>query len=343
MKIALVELSSSHDECLYAQIKALKVQNISVHLICNEKLKDRVSIFNDITDFTFLPSKLTLLDLFRLWRKLYHFDKIIFNTASGIVIRNLLFFPFSKSTELIGIIHNTKKILTSGSQRFISRKVKKYFVLNDYLLDTIPNKPRTIKIASFYPICFPKPTVQQIKPSGDIWVCIPGQVETKRRDYLGFLDALKGFKIPPNIKFILLGKGAHKHGNGLEVRSKIEELGFSSQFRLWDDFIGTQEFNNYLYNADFILPLIHPEKESFHLYTHQITGAFNLAFGLKIPLLMHKVFKSNSDFTDTSLFYSLDNLQSIICDLQIVKSPNYQLDKWSATYQKDAYWSLLNN
>ncbi len=343
MKVALVELSSSHDECLYSQVKALKTKNVAVYLICNEKLRFRVSLFNDITEFTFLPSKLSLINVFWLWKKLSKFDKVVFNTASGIVIRQLMFFPFPKRTELIGIVHNTKKILTSGTQRFISRKVKKYFVLNDYLLDTIQNKPTNIKIASFYPICFPKPNVQQIKPKGDIWICIPGQVENKRRDYFGFLDALENVNIPHNIKFILLGKGAHSHGNGPEVRAKIERLGLSSQFKLWDKFIETQEFNNYLYNSDFILPLVHPEQESFQLYTYQITGAFNLAFGLKIPMLMHEVFSLNTDFRDTSLFYSLENLSSLIRDLPTVKSPNYQLDKWDSTYQSKAYWNLLNN
>ena len=343
MKVALVELSSSHDECLYTQVIALRSKQARITMICNQELERRISTYDGVDDFIFVKSKLSFRDTFKLWLKLHQFDKVVFNTATGKAIRRLMLFPFPKSTELIGIAHNTKKLSNSLFQKFISRKIRKYFLLNDYLLDTIVSKPASLQIKTFYPILFPDQTVENTKQNGETWICIPGRIENRRRDYLGLLNALKGVRLPDGLKFIFLGGGAHNHGDGPEIRSKVRELGLDSHFKTWDHFVETKEFHNYLYNSDFIMPLIHPGHVSFDLYTYQITGAFNLAFGLKKPLLMHESFSKYEDFRDTSVFYTIDTLKETITQLNLLPMPKFNLDKWTTDYQLNSYLTLLSN
>jgi len=80
-------------------------------------------------------------------------SKVILNTAQGAHIRNLCL-TSSGAVEFIGIIHTLKKFQGSYTQKVINRKIKKYFVLNDYFLEKI-DPPKEIRVSSFYPLRFP--------------------------------------------------------------------------------------------------------------------------------------------------------------------------------------------
>ena len=163
MKIALIEIGSSHDECLYSQVKILSSVS-DLTLICDNSLRENTKHYDLIDRRIFVSigkGYKKWVSLFRLWRLCCseNFDKIIFNTAQGKLIQILLTFPFPKKTNFYGVLHNTLKLKQSVSQKKISKKIIHYFILNDYLKDKII---ADTSFSTFYPIFYPKYKLQTI-------------------------------------------------------------------------------------------------------------------------------------------------------------------------------------
>ncbi|HEY4784421.1 MAG TPA: hypothetical protein VIH57_00165 [Bacteroidales bacterium] len=349
MKIALIELDDSpHDVNFYSQVRFLKsVSNTHVTLICSDALKERLGLYNNLVDnIQFVKKKLGIFDLLRLRKYLVNerFDKVIFNTAHGNQIKILVSMPFPKYMEFIGISHYPDKFKTSNSQKLISRRVKKYFLLNDYLLQDIGSNPG-LKISTTYFIFYPElAKIPLGKKNDEIWICIPGVVEFYRRDYESLLKEIERKGLNSKVKFILLGSSKHKNGAGTPLKEIISGLGLDDHFKLWDGFVGLEEFYSYIHESDFIMPLIHPSHESFGVYKNQISGAFNLAFGFKKMLLMEESFRQYDDFKNNSVFYDVENILKTINSLELPDKKNvYKEDKWSFDFQANKYWELINS
>jgi hypothetical protein len=351
MRIALVELGGSHDECLYSQVRFLKSHpDVHLTLILHPDLKDRAAYFDgvDATHYAKVRSG------FAGFRDLYHLknyvieqgiEKVILNTAQGSLMGRWMRLRFPSNIQFYGTLHNISKLRGSHSQSRINRRVKTYFVLNDYLLERAQEwAPKGIGFQTYYPIFFPDyPDVPLEKEADEIWITIPGQVEFKRRDYEGLFQSIKRFGIPPRLTFILLGRCEHQHGDGHKVKEWIHELGENAHFKLWDDFIDLETYFSYINASDYILPLIHPDDVSSEVYANQITGAFNLAFGFKKTLLMERSFESYEDFKDTALFYDVPEMLEQITHLTTNgQKASYQLPKWSFEKQVNDYWEIIS-
>lgn len=349
LRVALIELSTSHDECLYAQVKMLKSdKNIHLTLICNEKHRDNVKYYDLVNTIEFVQINKGIhvwLDLFRVRKMMLkgNFDKIVFNTAQGPLLKKLLMLPFGK-TDMIGTLHNTNKLNGSVGQKIISKKIRKYFVLNDYLLDTIrPKDHPALQFASYYPIFFPTfPEINVTKKENEIWICVPGQVELKRRDYNSLFDSIEKTGIKAAVRFILLGRCSHAHGDGNQVKDWILQNNLTDHFMLFDDFISPELFHSILKKCDYVLPLIHPLHKSFDLYKTQVSGAYNLAFAYKKPLLMEKSFSLYTDFKDNSVFYDCNQIMETLNNVKPDSSAAfYTEEKWNFEFQKNKYLSFI--
>jgi hypothetical protein len=79
---------------------------------------------------------------------------------------------------------------------------------------------------------------------------------------------------------------------------------------------------------------------------YKITGAYNLAFSYRKPLLSHIKFKVISDLEENSIFYNdKADLEKIINDLledRLLKKSIYKNPKWDYTFQKDNYLKHIN-
>lgn len=348
-KIALVEMGGSHDECLYAQVRYLKSAGHRVELICNHSLKSNVDYFDGLDRVHFIELRTGLTQWVDLWRirKLLvkgKFDRIVFNTAQGNVLKNLFLLPLPKKSLRFGVIHNLRKLGKSHSQKVITRHLKAYFVLSDYLIDRVdPEVRKTVKLQPLYTVFYPNyPKVDVAKLEHEIWICVPGQVERSRRDYDSLFDSIERYGVNKNVKFIFLGRCEHADGDGSYVKQRIAELGVTEQFMLWDSFIETELFYSILQQSDYILPLIHPDHESFSLYEYQISGAFNLAFGYKKPLLMERSFAELEDFKTNAIVYSVATMME---QMNALSTPDfqqfYQEEKWRFEYQRDGFLKVL--
>lgn len=342
-KVAIVELSNSHDECIYSQLQFLQSEvDYDVTLICNETIANRLKdvLKRNLSNITVKKMEVRRrvnlpLDIIRLRSYLIKqgFNKVIFNTATGNIIKLLMLLPFPKSIEFIGIIHNIDKLTGSANQDIISRRVKKYFVLSEYLKE---NAPKKYNMEYFYPMFFAESETLKIEKSEDeIWICIPGQIEQKRRDYEGLFTQLEANKLNQNIKFILLGSGDSSF-----IESNINTLGLAKKFVWWYSFVGTPIFENYLKKCDYILPLIHLNHKSYSLYENQISGTFNLAYGYGKPMLMEESFSLLEDFEE-SIFYKTDELIKVINSLEKQVANPYVSKKFSFEFQKRKYIDFI--
>ena len=356
-KAALIEIGTAHDECLYSQLCFLKDSGYEVHLICSSVLKDKVSpIASDFTTLFFSFGKNIISDfksLLSLRKYLIQnkFTRVIFNSADGIRIRNLLLFHFPGEIEFAGILHDSEKVIRSGNQKFINKKIKKYFVLSDYVLNYVNSlKLEKQKFESVYTIFQPDyDSIKISKPVDEFWVCIPGRVEQKRRDYNQLIKSLSQTQLNKNVKIILLGS---PDDNLMQrLKETIEKLNLSKQIILFERFLDNKTFYSYLKLSDVVLPLIHPSNVWFDKYFKtQISGSYNMAFTYKIPLLCEKSFSAYQDFIDTSFFYEVNNLIGKINELASdknkfikEKSDMYKLQKWNYDFQKDKYIKFLES
>jgi glycosyltransferase involved in cell wall biosynthesis len=355
-KAALIEIDGSHDECLYSQLLFLKQGGYETTLICNEKLRSQVMEFDAADEKLFfkLDGQSKWKELKDLWRIRQYLVRnnittVIFNSAHAHRVEYLTQMLFPRRFRFAGTIHGINKLKGSFTQKMISRKLRKYFVLNDYLLSNLHHLPtKGLAFQSFYPIFFPqfsgKPVIE--KPAGEFWIAIPGQVEYKRRDYETLVRAFARLEHKAGYKFLLLGKSEHRHGNGPELRQLIDELGVTAHFIFWKDFLDNATFHAYLEQCDVMMPLIHPGNDGFRKYlTYQITGMYNLAFAYKKPMLMLGDFNKYEDFKENAVFYSLETLPEVLqqakTKIAAIGPKMYRQPKWSFDWQAKHYLEFI--
>lgn len=350
MKIALIELSSSHEECLYSQIKILKSDaSNEVHLIVNESLQKSVSYHDLLDKFTavkFRSGFKRVFDLLILWKLIQKesYDKVILNTAQSNNIRDFFIMPYSSKIDFIGVLHNIKKLENSFSQKIISLRVKKYFVLSDEFKEQVLKlNKRHLKVESFYPIYFPNiSTNLEVKIMDDLWITIPGSVEFNRRDYQLIFESLQKTKLNRNIKILFLGRLKKTSSEYEYISKKIQELKLENNIILFDRFIENDEFYSYIENSDFLLPLIHLNPDKNSAYKYKITGTFNLAIGFKKPMLLHECFKNHDDFINNAIFYNDDNLISMLNKVSPNEIEHAFIDKkWNFETQMNKYIKFI--
>lgn len=350
MKIALIELGGSHEECLLSQMIALRDAGAQLTLICTQELQNRNPHFEKYVDAFLIVgfTKKAWTD-FKLMTGINDFlrsggyQKAIINTAQGGHIRNLCL-TAGKSVEFIGIIHTIRKFQGSFTQKIINRKIKKYLVLSDFLLDKI-TPPKGISVQSFYPLEYPHFNLPLEKPEGETWVTIVGGVENRRKDLQGFTEMISGLQ-NDNVKFIFLGKSDPQKQEVIDFRKALENKNKLQQVVFFDHFIAPDLFDAYLTQTDFLCPLIHPETQSAEQYiSNQISGAFNLAYSYHIPLLIHTHYHNIEDLRLSAFFYETKDFTEILAYAIEHRSEKAgkikQVSKWQKDFQQEKFLSFV--
>jgi hypothetical protein len=74
-----------------------------------------------------------------------------------------------------------------------------------------------------------------------------------------------------------------------------------------------EDFDAYLKQTDGILPLVHPNTPSSEEYfSRQISGAINIAFSYKIPMMIHEQYQNWEDFSQGVIFYKMETFDKQI-------------------------------
>lgn len=354
--VAIIELSAGHEEVMYALAKMLEHQKIPVLLICTPKLKKRLAQLPISHEVFWFEEEAGLWNFYRQTKSLTRLlrekgvSHLIFNTASNTEIRNLLLFGLGKF-NCTGVLHYGPKLKESFTQKQISFFIKKYMVPARFIAENMKPFPRGIRVSEFYPVFMPEFSRANVpaKGNGEIWITVPGQVETKRRDYDCIIELFQKQEIPGHVKIIMTGPAFHNWGYGNTIMNAIPEAVKSGQLMMFQEDLTWPEFIGLNQQADLIWPLAHPGKGSFPQYSQwQISGAYNLAYGLKKPLLMHEYFKRYDEFSNFSVFYNLDSLPDILANLMKRHAEREQIirnivdeEKFTLDFQSEKLINML--
>ncbi|QNR25688.1 glycosyltransferase family protein [Croceimicrobium hydrocarbonivorans] len=346
-KVALIEFGTSHDEVLYPQYRFLEESaKHEVFLFVSEALKERLFDYPNHQVF-FIPAQPKRSDLIDLHRRLRQMgiQKVVINTASGKTVRNFLWLRPKKPWKVCGVLHHLRKLEGSTTQKLISLYLKNYYFLAEYLQAKAPSLKPKLNYGQFYAGFLPDFPIDESyrKPLGETWVVVPGQLEYKRRDYQALLDSLKPNSLDPKLRFILLGKSKHSHGNGSEFEAELKNRQLEHFFLSWDNFVPNEAFYAYLAQADFVLPLIHLGQASGELYQKQISGSWNMALAFKVPMLIEAGSPGADEFEDGAYLYLKEELPGLWSKLDELKQRSYYLaPKWQFENQAQAYLDFLD-
>jgi hypothetical protein len=342
-KVALVELSDHHGECIYPQVRFLAATGIPVHLVCSEAVAARLRGTDSAASLaTFRFGRGTFKDLAEVDRVRRHLlglgvHTVVLNTARGSRVRNLLALPTGRM-RFVGLAHIASKLSGGSTQFVVGRKTHTFLVLNDYILPHVRVKSGS-RVAGIYLIYFPPHQVLPVyKPEGEFWVCIPGQVEFKKRDYEALFDRVSERAPHRSVRFVMPGSGPPEARDGRRLREILDARGLTGRFRLWDEFVDHDTFFSVLAASDLVMPLIHPRKAPYEEYLkHKISGAFNLAFGLGLPMFCEESFAGLDDFEAGCLFYREVNLVERLNRLVNHPAPLAEVRSRLAGYSKFAF------
>lgn len=307
--VALIEFNTWHQECLYPQLLFLTESGYQVLLVNDIRKKEFIESLKleDKCECLFFDFK-KLKSFFQVRKELLSrgITDIILNTAQGSGALKFSLLPFFKKMNWAGTLHNIAKLDSSFGQKLIARKVKKYYLLADYLTPNFP-KDKGYTSAVFEPIFLPEVQAAALsKPQDEVWICIPGYVEYKRRDYDYLLTIAKQLKQETEgkkVKFVILGNAAKSDGPRLLEGIKTAQA--EDYFITFDHFIPEDVYEAYIKQADLLLPLIHPETPGGKSYTnHKISGTFSLAAGYGKIMLCHAMFEGIDQFNYAALFYN---------------------------------------
>lgn len=354
-KAVLIELDGSHNEILYPQLAFLKYGGFHTTLIVDNRNFQFVKDYD--TADTLLHFDMTVGELKKLkilWAiRKYIIAKgvkyIIFNTAQNNNVRALALMPWPKDIVFAGTLHSLHKLKGSITQKLISRSVKKYFLLVEYLREKTHNfNTQGLQFEVYYAMFLAPQKAVPIaaKPAGMIWIGIPGTLEYARRDYKSLAHALAKLTQPQPLKFLLLGNAFHSYGDGHDFKKLITQLGVADYFVFWDEYLSDQEFHTYIKACDILMPLLQTRADGINVYLHyQISGTYNLAFAYKKPMLFAADFEQIKEFKNNSVFYNEENLPSVLIDIKksIAHLGNdiYQGAQWTFAFQAERYLKYI--
>lgn len=344
--LVFAEFGTAHEDCFYSHFLILQ-QKFDLHIILNEKMAHLLPASIDYASVT--PMKVkgrsSLATAWEARRKIKSIrpTHVCFSTAQGNVVRDLtLLMP--RGIELFGMHHNADKLLTSSSQKLINWRLKKYLLPAEFVEETLrPQLRGGLKVSTFYPCYYenlsPLPSVQ--KPNG-LLVAIPGVIEQSRRDYDGFLAALKKQR-PSDVHFVMLGNGSRE--DGPRFQQAVKEAGLSDLFTFFNAYVGAEDMQAWLQASDAILPILHPGVEYFPLYEkYKITGSYDLAYGYHKPMFLHSAIGAKPEFADFCLTYELENFVATLDKVardrtqlkeiaqRIAQSPRFDFEKQKRRY-----------
>jgi len=240
-----------------------------------------------------------------------------FHTAQGSILRALCFL-LPRALPLMGLHHNPQKLIryASFSQSLISRRLKHYFVLADYIRENIgPRLSPGIRVQDFYAVYAEKPAgFREIPRARALRVVVPGRVEQTRRDFFGLLSALEAKPLAEGVEIVVLGDGSK--GQGPQLRERLRALGLDPHFHFFEGFVSEDDMASTLASCDAVLPLLHPGMPQFELFEkYKASGTFNLAYRYKKPLLLHQSLAGLKTYQGLCVGYEMGTLVDTLNDL----------------------------
>ena len=118
-------------------------------------------------------------------------DVVHVNGAQGKRARAFALFTLGSPATFSGMHHNPVKLLGSGSQWLINRRIRRYGVPAEFIRDEVrPRLPAGVSVEAVRPIFFP--TSGESPPTDRLRVAIVGSLSAERRGWRSCWSAMPG-------------------------------------------------------------------------------------------------------------------------------------------------------
>jgi hypothetical protein len=365
--VILYEWSASHSEFLHAQIRFLNAAGIRVWVWVSAESPFEVQAGTNVEEVFKIKER-------GFWYRLGHYvvlrkfikeqriSHLVINTAHGLYGRDLALALIGCAINVTGICHFAEKLGRSATQKMITWRVRKYLVLHPYMARWA-KAVEGVRLHPFYYIFFNEQTGSGAayvpKGKGEtLRIVVPGALEPDRRDYYGLLSFVKEHEIYlansadsgnsgnsgnlgdlPTVEFDILGN-AYSSEFGRNFKEEVEKAGVAKYFRFYESFVPDSIFYGRIAACHAVMPLIHPGLKAWEIFTkYSISGAYNLAFGFRKPVLVwEEPFSSYELFDQVGVFYTYPTLlyalqQMAIGELLLEKHLAYADILW-LTFEK---------
>ena len=294
-RVLLVELGDSHGEVLIPQVEALRRASIPTGLVVNRALAPRlhpsVTAHTQVHEVDVGSGIARVRTALSIRRRILRdgWSHVVINTASGNAVQALAT-VLPRSVPVTGILHDVARLERSSRQRVISRRVRHYLVLADHLVPELPGDS-PLRIRSWYPIRRPgtEPHAPTPPASGQpLHFVVPGRLDPARRDYDRLVELLQ--HADPSgadaVHVTLLGDCTR--GCGPALMETLRGRRLLDRVTTCEGFVSEEEFYRVAEGCDAILPLLHLDGPGRDAYlADKIAGGFNLAYGLRKPMIVH--------------------------------------------------------
>lgn len=283
--VAIVEAGGSHAECLYSQCRFLADRGCEVHLLVHRDIAPRVRGYADrcevlpAVDDGILGAE-TLRRAVTGYVRRLGIRHLVVNTASGWGYR-LLVLHLATQVRITAIVHDIGRLRRSLLQRLTARRLANVLVLADRLeapcRDLCGNP-----VSAFYPAWFPPVAAgsPHVKPAGERWFAVVGQIEAKRRSY-DELIRLAEHGLDERARILVLGRPSGDDGR--EILRRLRCGSASGRFLFFDGFVPDDTLHSLVSRCDGILPLTEGRQR---YVASAVSGVHNLAYGYRLPLLL---------------------------------------------------------
>lgn len=357
-KITIVELQTHH-VFLLTQIKIFLQLNARITLLTTEfvlnQLGSKVSEEKRII-IRIIKSDKSYFSVLKLLKNIKS-DYIWFNTIQGKLTPLLVFYKNISPTIMVAGRPNdwfgrigTDKVYSvrnyinklllfvTRSIIFKSNKIDYICVHNNYQKYFIQshgfNKIIMIPFAHYQ-----RPEYQSFvsNSNNNIKFVIPGSIEQERRDYLGFIKAIKYLKPSRPLEIIFLGRPKGKYGDIIINEIKLFNIyNPNVKLKYYERYIEENEFIKNVINSDFSLNIINPKFYKNGVICSGIVE--NIRLG--VPGVFPKNFSASDDFIKSNILYNnFDDLVNILNKLMtmtdLLEGKKKNAKKYSLNYTVD--------
>lgn len=313
-RILLLESFPYHFEVLYPQLVYLSDSHQDIYLAVNENIKKDDYFSNVVSKnffCTFFPNKSKLKNIlflpkFIFWALRTDFDHVVINTAGSIKIY-LISLLLKNKTKVSFVVHDADT-LQKWYFRFFQKRICNLFVLSNRVGEVAKNKYPDLssKITYFLPLFENREGEKSVSVMpGRVRICIPGYFDSNKKHYELLFEMLEhgNDKLKNKLIFDMLGNSNTKEGK--RFKETVEKKNLNDFFIFYDSYVPSHVFSKKTRNSDCIMPLVSVGENSNGISygTKKISGAFNLAFNAKKPLLLESRLYEKFEFPEYALYY----------------------------------------
>lgn len=340
-KVLLIELSDSHSEVFRPVRNYLSEAGFETDCFVTEKYPIEN---NGLIKRVAYGSRIHQLAELNRYIHAHRYENLFFNTAEGLSVRDFCYLNHFRNLNICGVLHQAKKLKGSYTQKVISSKIKNYFVLAEYIKDYACGLNNKIELEYFYPLS----PYSGERHTEKLIITVPGEIALWRRDYVWLIEFIKNNIGNIRNKFYFIFLGSADNPDGKKVTGYIKENNLNEVIKFYDSYISENEFDKVISSSALIFPLLNPGVGEYDSYRRtKISGAFNLSFNYRIPMLMNNDFRDAKDFQNISFFYDKQNFTDVLNSIneESIKllADNFEKDvRFSYDYQSNKFRKFVN-